>query len=330
MSAALRTFRLRSTTGLEATIGAYGATLMRLVVPDRDGRPGDVVLGFDDPRAYQGAHPHLGCLVGRYANRIANARFALEGRSHALVANDGPHCLHGGPRGFGRATWDAEPIGDAAVELRHRSPDGDAGFPGNLDVRARYAVEGAALRIDLSAATDAPTVVSLASHAYWNLEDGGGSPILDHALEIAAARYTPVGPDGIPTGAIAPVAGTPFDFRAPERIGTRIDALVAARGGYDHNFALDGGAPFAARLVAPRSGRALTLHTTLPGLQLYTGNGFDGRRVFRGGAPTPRFGAVALEAQQFPNAPNEPSFPSARLDPGQPWQHRIVYALSAI
>jgi aldose 1-epimerase len=289
-----------------------------------------VVLGFDDLRAYQGAHPHLGCVVGRYANRIAGARFAQDGRTHALVANDGPHCLHGGPQGFGRAVWAAEPIGDAAVELHHTSPDGDAGFPGNLDVRVVYRLEGAALHLELAAATDAPTVVSLASHAYWNLEDGGATPILDHLLEIAAARYAPVAADGIPTGALAPVAGTPLDFRAPRRIGERIGALVASRGGYDHPFALDAGAAPAARLVAPRSGRTLALRTSLPCLQLYSGNGFDGARAFRAGVATPRHGAVALEAQQFPNAPNEPAFPSARLDPGQPWEHRIVYELGVV
>jgi len=318
-----RTFALRSSAGLEATILDHGATLMRLRVPDAAGRLGDVVLGFDDPLAYRGPHPHLGCIVGRYANRIAGARFEVDGRSFALTANDGPHTLHGGARGFDKVAWPAEAIGDAAVELRHRSPDGDEGFPGNLDARVVYRLDGAALRIECRATSDAPTVVSLASHAYWNLDDGGTTPILDHRLAIAALRYTPVDAQRIPTGALEAVAGTPFDFRSPRRIGERMPDA----GGYDHNFALDGdGARPAARLEAARGGRAMTVATTLPGLQLYTGSCFDGAQRFRGGAATPRFGAVALEAQHFPNAPNEPRFPSALLRPGSVYDHTTVYA----
>jgi aldose 1-epimerase len=327
--AALRRFALRSTAGLEATILCHGATLMRLRVPDARGRLGDVVLGFDDPRAYLGPHPHLGGIVGRYANRIAAARFALGGRVFPLTANDGPHTLHGGNRGFDKVTWDGEPLGDAAVELRNRSADGDEGFPGNLDARVTYRLEGAALRIECSATTDAPTVVSLASHAYWNLEDGGASAILDHTLWIAASRYTPIDASGIPTGRIEPVAGTPFDFTTPQPIGARIETLIAERGGYDHNFALDRAGDLthpAARLVAARSGCAMTLHTTLPGLQLYSGSCFDGVQRFRDGIATPRFGALALEAQHFPNAPNEAGFPSPQLLPGDVYAHTTVYA----
>ena len=323
-----RAFVLRSDAGLEATILDWGATLARLRAPDRDGRPGDVVLGFDDPAAYQAPHPYVGALVGRFANRIAGARFELDGRAHRLAANDGPHCLHGGAVGFDRRTWDVTDVGPTEIELALASADGDQGFPGALDVVARYRLVGSALHMETRAVARDATVVSLASHAYWNLADGGASAILDHRLAIAAERYTPVDASGIPTGAIEPVAGTPFDFRAPRAIGERIAPLVPSRGGYDHNFALDAGAAFAARVVEPRSGRVLTVRTTLPGLQLYTGGCFDGTRAFRAGTATPRYGALALEAQQFPNAPNEPSFPSARLDPGQPWHHRIVYALS--
>jgi aldose 1-epimerase len=322
-----RAFVLRSDAGLEATILDWGATLARLRAPARDGRLVDVVLGFDDPAAYRGAHPYLGAVVGRFANRIGGARFAIDGREHRLAANDGPHCLHGGPTGFDRRFWDVASAGADAVELRLASPAGDQGFPGALDVRVRYRLVGGALHLETRATTDAATVVSLASHAYWNLEDGGASPILDHRLAIAAERYTPIAADGIPTGAIEPVAGTPFDFRTPRAIGERIAALVPSRGGYDHNFALAAGAAVAARLVAPRSGRSLAVRTTLPGLQLYTGSCFDGTRVFRSGVATPRFGAVALEAQQFPDAPNRPGFPSARLDPDSVQEHRTVYEL---
>ena len=326
---ALRSFALRSDAGLEATILCHGATLMRVRVPDAHGRLGDVALGFDDPRAYLGPHPYLGGIVGRFANRIASARFALGDRIFPLTANDGPHTLHGGSRGFDKVTWDGEPLGDAAVELRYRSRDGDEGFPGNLDARVTYRLDGAALRIECRATTDAPTVVSLASHAYWNLEDGGASAILDHSLQIAASQYTPIDASGIPTGRLDPVAGTPFDFTTPQRVGARIESLLAQRGGYDHNFALDhagDAAQPAARLSAPRSGRTMTLSTTLPGLQLYSGSCFDGAQRFRDGVATPRFGALALEAQHFPNAPNEPSFPSSRLLPGEEYVHTTVYA----
>jgi aldose 1-epimerase len=330
VSGARDTFALRSTSGLEATVAAFGATLVRLRAPDRNGRLGDVVLGFDDLRSYEGPHPYLGALVGRFANRIAGARFALDGAAAALAANDGRHCLHGGPVGFDRRCWQGEAIDESAVELRLVSPDGDQGFPGRLEVRARYRLDGAALRLELRATCDAPTVVSLASHAYWNLEDGGATPILDHELTVAAGRYLPVDAEGIPTGALLPVAGTPFDFRAPRAIGARHGELDAARGGYDHCFALDAagdGSRVAARLAAPRSGRTLTVRTTLPGLQLYDGSCFDGRLVLRGGVATPRHGAVALETEHFPNAPNEPAFPSARLDPGSVYEHSTVYEL---
>ena len=326
---ALRHFALRSTAGLEAEILCHGATLMRLRVPDARGRLGDVVLGFDDPRGYLGPHPCVGGIVGRYANRIAGARFSLDGRVFPLNANDGPHTLHGGSRGFDQVTWDGESLGDAAVELRTRSADGDEGFPGNLDARVIYRLAGATLRIECSATTDAPTVVSLASHAYWNLEDGGASTILDHKLWIAASCYTPIDASGIPTGCTSPVAGTPFDFTTPQPIGARIESLLAERGGYDHNFALDHAGDLikpAARLVAERSGRAMTLHTTLPGLQLYSGNCFDGAQRFRDGIATPRFGALALEAQHFPNAPNEAGFPSSKLLPGEEYVHTTAYA----
>lgn len=334
MSEAARTprgFVLRSDTGLEATFLDWGATLARLRVPDRDGRLVDCVLGFDDLRAYRGPHPSLGGTVGRYANRIAQARFALGGRVHRLTANDGPHCLHGGPPGFDRRFWNAEPAGERELLLGLRSPDGDQGFPGTLDVALRCRVAGDALHLETRLCSDAPTVASLACHAYWNLEDGGATQILDHRLEIAAARHTPIDGAGIPSGEIAPVAGTPLDFRTPRAIGERIAAVIPDRGGYDHNFALDAAGDasrVAARLVAPRSGRALTVRTTLPGLQLYTGSCFDGGRAFRADVRTPRFGALALETQQFPNAPNEPAFPSARLEPGEVQEHTTVFEIA--
>ena len=316
--------------GLEAAVIPYGATLVRLRAPDRDGRSGDVVLGHAELSAYRGAPSHLGSTVGRYANRIAGARFALDGREYRLEANDGPNHIHGGSTGLSRVVWDAE--ADAAqVRLRYHSPDGEEGYPGNLDVRVTYALRASALRIEYRATSDAPTVVSLTNHAYWNLADGGARPVLDHELEIAASRYTPVDARGIPTGAIEPVAGTPLDFRGPRRVGERIAALLPARGGYDHNYALDrpGLDAVAARVRARASGRALEVRTTLPGLQLYTANSLDGRFACAGGVRPGRWSALCLETQQFPDAPNQPRFPSARLDPGAAYQHTTVYTLSA-
>lgn len=333
---ALRPILLRNQHGLEAEVLPFGATLARLRAPDRDGRLGDVVLSLADCADYRGDHPHVGSTVGRYANRIGGAAFALDGRRHALPANDGPHHLHGGPRGLSRRPWRelerfAVP-GGAGVALAIESPDGDEGHPGAVAINARYALGGDdALRIDYHATTDAPTVLSLANHAYFHLDDGGASPVLDHVLWLRASRFLPVDGSGLPTGAIEPVAGTPFDFTTPRALGERIEALVAARGGYDHPFALDDPGDLArpaARLFAPRSGRVLTLHTTQPCLQLYTGNFLGGDLHCRGGARPGRWDAVCLETQAFPDAPNQPHFPSARVDPGRSYRHTTVLSFA--
>jgi aldose 1-epimerase len=229
-----------------------------------------------------------------------------------------------------RVVWHVD-ASASEVRLRYRSPDGEAGYPGTLEVGVTYAFgEDAALHIEYRATTDAPTVVSLTNHGYWNLADGGAGSVGDHELQIAASRYTPVDARGLPTGELAPVAGTPLDFTEPHRIGERIAALVAARGGYDHNFALDrpGLDAVAARVLAPTTGRVLEVRTTLPGLQLYTANSLDGRFVCAGGVRPGRWSALCLETQQFPDAPNQPSFPSARLDPGEVYAHTTVYAFS--
>lgn len=333
---ALRPILLRNAHGLEAEVLPFGATLARLRAPDRDGRLGDVVLSLADRADYRGGHPHVGATVGRYANRIGGASYVLDGRRYPLPANDGPHHLHGGPHGLSRRPWRVlerfAVAGGAGVTLAIESPDGDEGHPGAVAITARYALGGDdALRLDYHATSDAPTVLSLAHHAYFHLDDGGRSPVLDHVLWLRASRYLPVDDRGLPTGAIEPVAGTPFDFTTPRALGERIAALVPSRGGYDHNFVLDApgdlAAP-AARLVGPRSGRVLALHTTQPGLQLYTGNFLGGDLRCRDGVRPGRWGAVCLETQAFPDAPNQPRFPSARLDPGHPYHHTTVYALS--
>jgi aldose 1-epimerase len=331
----VRVYTLRSPRGLEAWVIPFGATLVRLLAPDREGRLGDVVLSLAALADYRSPHAYLGSTVGRYANRIGGARFCLDGRVYALAANDGRHHLHGGRVGLSHLDWSAEPFDGPdgqGVCLRRRSAAGEEGYPGTLEVTATYRLgPDDALTVDYRATTDAPTVVSLSNHAYFNLEDGGAGTVLDHVLWLRASRYTPVDSRGLPTGSVDPVRGTPFDFTTPHRIGERIEALVAARGGYDHNFALDAaGSPDepAARLRAPHSGRVLEVRTSQPGLQLYTANFLGGDLACRGGFRARRWCAVCLETQAFPDAPNRPQFPSARLDPGQVYHHTTVYSLS--
>lgn len=332
---ALRPIVLRNRSGLEAELLPFGATLARLRAPDREGRLGDVLLTLAELSDYRRPHPHVGATVGRFANRIGGASFELDGRRYPLAANDGAHHLHGGPFGFDRRPW-REPecfsvSGGSGVRMRLHSAAGDAGYPGALDVVASFTLrDDDTLCIEYRATTDAPTVVSLANHAYFHLDDAGASPVLDHVLWLAAAHYTPVDDSGLPDGSIAPVGGTPFDFTTPRRLGDRIAELVAARGGYDHSFVLEaGGDPTAvvARLEAPRSARVLEIRTTQPALQLYTGNFLEGDLRCRAGVRPRRWHAVCLETQAFPNAPNEPGFPSARLDPGALYRQETVYRL---
>lgn len=328
-------FVLSSAAGTTAELTSFGASLVRLLARDREGRLGDVVLGFDALDPYLAPHPHLGGTIGRYANRIAHGRFRLDGREIVLAANQPPHHLHGGVVGFDRVVWRAEEVGgpNAGVRFSHQSPDGDEGYPGRLDVAVTYALgRDGVLRIDFEARTDRPSVVNLTHHPYWNLRDGGASEVLDHELFLAASAHTPVDRSGIPTGAIEPVAGTPLDFRSPRAIGERIAALAALRGGYDHNLVLDrpvgSAAPtLAARLRDPASGRVLEVHTTQPGLQLYAGNFLDGSLVGRGGHRYRRHHGLCLEPQHFPDSPNQPGFPSTRLAPGEVYRHIIVYKL---
>jgi len=323
--------RFRIGRALEATISPFGATLVSLRVPDREGRPGEVVLGFDSLAPYLGKCHYFGAIVGRCANRVAHARAPLGGRTLRLAANEPPHHLHGGDVGFDKALWRVVEAGSTSVRLAHESPDGDEGYPGSLRVEATYAVTGPTeLAIELRATTDATTIVNLASHAVFHLGDGGATSALDHVLEIAASRYTPVDAALIPTGEIAPVAGTPLDFTKPRRVGDRAGAFP---NGYDHNFALDGGATreprLAARLAHPASGRTLELHTTQPGLQVWSGGHLDGRLVGHGGARYGRFHGIALEAQRFPDAPNHAGFPSVVLEPGATYAETTILRFGA-
>jgi aldose 1-epimerase len=332
-------YRLRSEAGVVVSACTYGATITSILAPGRDGASANVVLGFETVAPYVSQRAYLGAVVGRYANRIARARFTLDGRTYQLQPNEGPHLLHGGARGFDKRVWRAEPFTrgrDQGVRFARVSLAGEEGFPGTLRVTVEYVLTAAgALQCAFHADTDAPTVVNLAQHAYFNLS-GTVAPILDHQLTIAARRYTPVDGELIPTGALEPVEGTPFDFRTPRRIGERIDAdhpqLRIGRG-YDHNWVLDrdrpapeGGAlAYAATVRHAGSGRRLDVFTTEPGMQFYSGNFLDGTAQGPAGTYGRRAG-LCLETQKFPDAPNQPMFPTAVVRPGQPYNARTTFA----
>jgi len=332
-------YTLINPSGASAQITNYGGIVIALYVPDSAGVLGNIVLGHNDLDAYVAGKAYFGALVGRYANRIAHGRFSLQGAEYRLAANDGPHHLHGGRRGFDKALWRAAgalgPDGPT-LELRYVSDDGEEGYPGALEVVVTYTLtDDTALRIDYRAATDRDTVLNLSHHSYFNLFDAGASSILDHEMQIFADRYTPVDTELIPTGAIAAVHSTPLDFKRPRRIGADIDQdhqQLRAAGGYDHNFVLNGkpgGLVRAARVRDPSSGRTMEVHTTQPGLQFYSGNFLDGSIVGRDGAVYGRRHGVCLEAQHFPDSPNKPHFPSTLLRPGQDYRHTTSYKFDA-
>ncbi len=336
---AIDAFTLTNAHGLKVRAISYGGIITSLLVPDRAGRLGDVVLGYDSLEGYVRKSPYFGAIVGRYGNRIAGARFALDGKTYRLPANDGKNSLHGGSTGFDKAVWDGQPFQDdssAGVVFAHTSPAGDQGYPGALTVHVTYRLTNSNdLVVDYAATTDAPTPVNLTQHSYFNLAGEGSGDILGHVLSINADRYTPVDSTLIPTGQLAPVAGTPFDFRTPTAIGARIgqqnEQLVRGRG-YDHNFVLNASAsdpehPFhAARVVEPTTGRTLDVYTTEPGLQFYSGNFLDGTITGKAGHVYAHRTGFCLETQHFPDSPNEARFPSTILRPGQTLRSRTVFA----
>jgi aldose 1-epimerase len=337
---AVDAFTLTNARGLEVRAITYGGTIISIRAPDRAGRVDDVVLGFDALDGYLTDSSYFGGIVGRYSNRIACGRFTLDGTSYQLATNDGKHHLHGGVRGFDKAVWSAEPFDGArgaGVVLVHTSRDGEEGYPGTLAARVTYALTNAdELIVDYHATTDRPTHVNLTQHSYFNLAGDGARDVLDHRLTIFASRFTPVDATLIPTGEITPVEGTPFDFRDTSAIGARIDhpheQLRNGRG-YDHNFVLDrdadGSLALAARVIEPGSGRMLTVFTTEPGLQFYSGNFLGqvgaGIRGKSGRTYDARHG-FCLETQHYPDSPNKAQFPSTVLRPGETYRSRTVFA----
>lgn len=320
--------------GLEAWVCTRGATVASLQAPDRAGRRADVVLGHDDIDGYLADTWYLGALCGRYANRIAGGRFTLDGREHQLARNNGANHLHGGRGGFDKRVWQIVASDPAALVLRLDSPDGDGGYPGAVTVTARFALVDGALEISLEATTTAPTVINLTHHGYFNLAGHAAGSVLDHILTSPAASFIATDAGSIPLpGAPAPVAGTPFDFRAGKKLGQDIGAAheqLRLGGGYDHHFPVPGsGFREHARLYDPGSGRQCALWSDADGFQLYSGNFLDGSVRGKGGASFVQRGAVCLEPQQRPDSPNRGDFPSAMLRPGQTYRHRMAYRFSA-
>lgn len=329
-------FTLINRHGLQAKVITYGAMLTELHVPDRHGQLADVTLGFDNLDAYLKGHPYFGSTVGRVANRIAKGEFTLEGTKYTLAVNNGPNHLHGGIKGFDKKVWLAEPLivaDGSAVKFTYRSPDGEEGYPGTLNVTVTYTLtDENELRLNYATTTDKATPVNLTNHAYFNLANGGAGDILGHRLQLHADHYTPVDDTSIPTGEIKPVRGTVMDFLEPTPIGSRIDQLGGNPGGYDHNYVLNkskaGGLTLAATVHEPKSGRVMKIYTTEPGIQLYTGNYLDGTLTGKGGTVYQKRSGFCLETQHFPDAVNRPNFASMILNPGDTYGQTTVHHFS--
>lgn len=329
-------FTLRNSQGAEARISNYGGIVVSLKVPDRNGRLGDVVLGYDNLESYIKDSPYFGALIGRYGNRIANGKFTLDGVTYTLATNNGPNALHGGLKGFDKVAW--QPLilattGGPALELRYVSKEGEEGYPGTLIVKAVYTLtDDNALKLEYTATTDKDTVVNLTQHSYFNL--AGQGDILGHEVMIPASHFTPVDGTLIPTGELRPVDGTPFDFRQPTAIGARInqeDDQLKFGKGYDHNWVIDkspGDLGLMARVYEPTSGRVLEVLSTEPGLQFYSGNFLDGTITGKGGWVYQFRNGFCMEPQHFPNSPNQPNFPSVILKPGRVYTNTIIYRFS--
>ena len=328
---------LKNSQGAEACVTNWGGRLVSVMVPDRDGKLTDVVLGYDNIQQYvQFPDNNYGALIGRYGNRIANGQFQLDGQSYQLPQNNNGHCLHGGPKGYHAVTWDARQLDGQSVELTYLSPDGEAGFPGNLKVKVIYRLtDDNAIDIQYEATTDKPTIVNLTNHSYFNLSGVPGSTITDHKIQINADTYVPVDETLIPTGKIETVEGTPMDLRQLVTVGDHIDddfAQLRYGGGYDHNWVLntkgDLSAP-AAKVVSEKSGIVMEVFTNEPGLQFYAGNSMsEAGDKGKLGVVYPRRSALCLETQHYPDSPNQKSFPSVVLKPDETYQSRCIYKFS--
>ena len=317
---------------ITATVTDLGAVLVALEVPDRAGKTADVVLGYDTLAEYEVNKPYFGATVGRFANRIGGASFLVGGKVYKVATNDGANSLHGGIKGFNKLAWTASDATATSIKFTLHSPDGQEGYPGNLDVAVTYTVTPEdALRIDYTATTDATTPINLTNHSYFNLAGPGSGSILDHELMLVADSYTPGDAGMIPSGEIAPVQGTPLDFTTPKPIGRDIKQIPGDPGGYDHNFVIRGGAKagagavLAARVVEPTSGRVMEVLTTEPGIQLYSGNFLDGTVAGKGGSMPKKQSAFCLETQHYPDSVHQPSFPTTILEPGQTYTQTTIY-----
>lgn len=334
---------LRNSHGMQATVITYGATLQALKVADKNGKFEDVVLGFDDVQGYQSGTAYFGATIGRFGNRLAKGAFELDGKRFQAPLNDGSNSLHGGPLGFDKKVWKAEPAkgkDSVGVTLTYLSADGEMGFPGNLKTEVTYSLNDKnELRIEYKASTDKPTVLNLTNHSYFNLAGAGNGDVLQQVATLHASHYTPVNGTLIPTGEMAPVAGTPMDFTQPTAIGKNIKAdhpqlkfAEPKHGGFDFNWVLDAKGDqgkLAADVSDPQSGRRLQLYTTEPGVQFYTSNFLDGSVKGKAGKTYAHWSAFTLETQHYPDAPNQPNFPSTRLDPGKTYTQSTVLKFSA-
>jgi len=326
-------YTIKNTQGSRVQIINYGAIVTSLIIPDRTGKPTDVVLGYDTLGGYETDAAYLGAVVGRYGNRICNGRFALDGHTYTLATNNPPNHLHGGPQGFHQVIWQAEPLDEKSLRLTHTSPDGHEGYPGTLTAQVTYTLtEDNALKIAYHATTDQTTIVNLTNHSYFNLT--GSGTILDHILTLNASHFTPVDNTLIPTGKIQSVQNTPFDFTHPTRIGERINAQdeqIQFGGGYDHNWVIDNWqktSQHIATVHAPQSGLTMKVSTTEPGVQFYTGNFLDGTIVGKQGQTYNKRSGFCLETQHFPDSPNQPTFPTTQLTPDQTYQSETTYQFS--
>ena len=321
-------FTLQNENGTTVTITNYGGTVTSFVTPDKTGKKSSIIIGFDSLHSYLQHPPYFGALIGRYGNRIGDAKFTLDGATYKLAANDGKNHLHGGLKGFDKVVWDATIPNDSipSLTLKYLSKDGEEGYPGNLQVTVQYTLTNEdGLQIEYSAITDKATPINLTNHSYFNLSGDVSNTILGEKLMIDADNYTPVDSTLIPTGEIKSVKGTPFDFTSPKVIGRDIDSV---KGGYDHNWVLnkkDTSLQKVAELSDSISGRSLEVYTTQPGLQFYTGNFLDGTFINRDGKPITKHSALCLETQHFPDSPNKPNFPSTILKPGEVYHAVTVY-----